>query len=358
MKNIRCLYFAAASLLIGSCGDGAPDGVSLSDLKFEYYESELGDVYQQHTYDLEFPFEVAGSDAIVIEEIEVSCGCTNAAIYPAWDTDSYGEVWPLNQPIPAGVKGSIRATFDGSRYKRDKSSTITLRGNFLERKTTLGVKAFVHPVFDVKPQNINFGEVLTSLISEQAPEKIITVVAMKDYEISRWVRVPKGILIEEVGDVEKLEDEKVARKYRITINSNISQGPMASSVDAETSLGINLEFTVAARVLGPVRYSPAQRVAFGIFDQGQSRQRSVKVEATAAVVKLPKPTAEIVGGASGAIVVDQIKSINDGKGYEIKMKIDKSVQPGNYNGLLKISYPNNPEFATQDVILNARIRKK
>ncbi|MFT7517279.1 MAG: hypothetical protein ACI84O_001069 [Myxococcota bacterium] len=358
MKYVNYINLAIVSLCLAACAQNTSNGPSLSDLKFESYENELGSVYQQHTYDLEFVFEVVGNDPITIDEIDVSCGCTSVVIYPAWDTDSFGEVWPLGEPIPAGVTGSIRAVFDGSRYKGDKASTITLKGNFLERKTALGVKAFVKPVFDISPQNINFGEVLTSLISTNTPEKIITVVAMKDYEIKRWLRVPKGIVVEAIGDVTQLEGESVSRQYRISVNSSIPAGPMASSVDAETSIGVNLEFTVAARVLGPVRYSPSQRVAFGMFDEGQSRQRSVKLEATSALITLPKPTAEIVGGAAGAIAIEQIKSTNDGKGYEIKMRIPETVPPGNYNGLLKITYPNNPEFEAQEVILNARIRKK
>ena len=358
MKHINLLVLASAALGFSACSGGEQNGPSLSDIKFESYENDLGQVYQQHTYDLEFPFEVVGSDSVTIDEIDVSCGCTNASIYPAWDTTSFGDVWPLSEPIPAGAVGIIRATFDGSRYKKTKSSTITLRGNFLERKTTLGVKAFVNPVFEVSPSNINFGEVLTTMIDSHKPEKTITVTAMKDYKILRWLRAPKGVTVNPTGTRTQLEGGKVSQDYIVSIDSSIPQGPMASSVDAETSLGINLEFTVAARVLGPVCYSPSQRVAFGMFDQGQVRRRTVKLEGTSALVKLPQPTVEIVGGAAGAIEVETINQISDGKGYEIKMKIAETVPPGNYNGLLKISYPSNPKFESQEVILNARIRKK
>ena len=214
MKYMSSSVLIVASLTLAACSDGSPDGSpSLSDLKFERIDKNLGEVYQQHTYDLDFPFEVDGDDAIIISEIDTSCGCTDAFIYPAWDTETYGDVWPLNQPIPAGAKGSVRAVFDGSRYKRDKSSTITLRGNFLERKATLGVKAFVKPVFDVQPQNINFGEIITSALIEKSPEKMITITAMKDYEIERWVRVPTGIEVNPVGEVTELEGGAVSQGH-------------------------------------------------------------------------------------------------------------------------------------------------
>ena len=357
MKYMSRSVLIVASLTLAACSDGSPDGSpSLSDLKFERIDSDIGEVYQQHTYDLDFPFEVDGDDAIVISAIDTSCGCTDAFIYPAWDTDTYGDVWPLNQPIPAGAKGSVRATFDGSRYKRDKSSTITLRGNFLERKATLGVKAFVKPVFDVQPQNINFGEIITSALIEKSPEKMITITAMKGYEIERWVRVPTGVEVNAVGEVTELEGGAVSQQYRVAINANIASGPMASSVDAETSLGVNLTFTVAARVLGPVRYAPAQRVAFGIFDAGQRKHRTVKLESTRGAPDMPTPTAEIVGGAKDAIVIEEIRPTE--AGYQIKMIIAETVPPGNYNGLLKISYPDNPDYEQHEMRVNARIRKK
>jgi hypothetical protein len=357
MKYLYRSVLIVASLILAACSDGSPVGSpSLSDLKFDRIDSDLGEVYQNHTYDLDFPFEVDGDDAIVISAIDTSCGCTNASIYPTWDTETYGDVWPLNQPIPAGAKGSVRAIFDGSRYKRDKSSTITLRGNFLERKATLGVKAFVKPVFDVQPQNINFGEIITSALIERSPEKLITVTAMKGYAIERWVRVPTGVEVNPVGEVTQLEDGAVSQQYRVAINSNIASGPMASSVDAETSLGVNLTFTVAARVLGPVRYAPAQRVAFGIFDEGQRKHRTVKLESTRGASDMPMPTADIVGGAKDAIVIEEIKQTE--AGYQIKMIIAETVPPGNYNGLLKISYPGNPDYEQHEMRVNARIRKK
>ena len=156
-KSIHFFFLAVISFAGCSNEQSDSTGPSLSVLSFSAIEKDLGKVYQSHTYPMEFEFEVKGDDSVTIDAVDVTCGCTDAYIYPSWDLETYGERWPLGVAIPSGVSGAIKVTFDGARYRRDKSSTITLRGNFLERKATLGVKAFVLPVFDMSPQNLTFG---------------------------------------------------------------------------------------------------------------------------------------------------------------------------------------------------------
>ena len=95
-------------------------GGSKSDLKFDYLEVDLGNVFQHHTYPLEFPFLVDGPDPVVLFELDTSCGCTLPFTRPDWDLEVEGQEWPLNKPIPAGARGAIAATFDAGRYKDDK----------------------------------------------------------------------------------------------------------------------------------------------------------------------------------------------------------------------------------------------
>lgn len=356
-KTIFFLFLAV--FLFPSCSGKTSDstGPSLSKLSFSIIEKDLGKVYQSHTYPMEFPFEVKGDDSVTIEALDVTCGCTDAYIYPSWDLNTHGERWPLGKPIPSGSAGVIKVTFDGARYRRDKSSSITLRGDFLERKATLGVKAFVLPVFDMTPQNLNFGELLSSELSQNPISKELAVTAMSDYEITRWLRVPAGIQVEEMGSSEALDSGQVIKRYKVTANSQLRDGPLASSVVAETSIGINLEFTVAARVLGPVRYAPAQRVAFGIFDEGNQRTRTIKIEPSSPKIELVKPVVELVGGAAGAVEVGSIEEAVSG-GYHVKLVIPSTASAGNYNGLLRVSFPGMPEFGVKEIIINARIREQ
>ncbi|MDP7063027.1 MAG: DUF1573 domain-containing protein, partial [Planctomycetota bacterium] len=143
--NHLTLLLLGLAATVGGCSDDPKspgsngigeiaEGRSRSDMRMQKLEINLGTVFQRISYDLEFPFDVNGPDPITIEEIDTSCGCTSARIRPDWAPDFEGEFWPLEKPIPAGAKGAVVAIFDGSLYKEEKASTITIHGNFLSNK--------------------------------------------------------------------------------------------------------------------------------------------------------------------------------------------------------------------------------
>jgi hypothetical protein len=153
--NLVTLLLLGLLPALGACSDDPnntgmtgigeiAEGRSRSDMRMQKLEINLGTVFQGMSYDLEFPFDVNGPDPIIIEEIDTSCGCTSARIRPDWDPDFEGEFWPLETPIPAGSSGTVVAVFDGSLYKEEKASTITIHGNILSNKVTRGVEASVN----------------------------------------------------------------------------------------------------------------------------------------------------------------------------------------------------------------------
>jgi hypothetical protein len=122
---------------------------------------------------------------------------------------------------------------------------------------------------------------------------------------------------------------------------------------AETSIGIDLEFLVNGKVLGAIQYAPSQSLSFGIFDQGQARIRTVKLESSGLLI--PEPTIELIGDAqkvmTGKLVVTQ-----PGKLYEIKINISDTVPAGSYNGILRITFPEASGLQRKEIVLRARIR--
>ena len=66
---------------------------------------------------------------------------------------------------------------------------------------------------------------------------------------------------------------------------------------------------------------------------------------------------ELVGGAGGAVEVGSIKEAVSG-GYHVKLVIPSTASAGNYNGLLRVSFPSMPEFGVKEIIINARIREQ
>jgi hypothetical protein len=326
---------------------------SRSDLQVDSHDIDLGNVFQQHSYDVEFPFVVNGPDPIIISEIDSSCGCTKPAIRPDWDPDFEGEFWPLNREIPAGAKGAIVAIFDANRYERIKASTLTVRGNFMSKKVVLNVKAFVQPVFELTPKQITFGELHISLLNNAEASREIKVTGMAEFEIVRWRKVTPGIKVEEIGEANKLEDGRMERRFKVTASSTLPEGRLASSLIAETSLGTDLELLLNGNVLGAIKFAPQRRIAFGIFDQGQSRTRTVKMESMG--LEIPEPQVEVLGDAAD-VMTAVVNATQVGKLYEIKISIGDTAPAGSYNGILRISFPEASGLQKKEIVLNARIR--
>lgn len=331
-------------------------GDSDGDLKFDFLEFDLGKVYQQHEYELEFPFEVVGEEDVIVTELDSTCGCTSVRIRPDWDPDFDGDSWPLHRPIPAGARGTIVGKFESGRYKDDKPTSITVRGNFRSRKIVLSVTAFVIPVFELDQVVLQFGQILSGALREEDPTKTIKVVAMEDFQVKRWKRVPPGVLVKHVEGSNKLADGRIETFFEITAGSDMPVGRMSSSVIAETDLGVDLEFLVNADVVGAVKYAPSTRVAFGIFDQGKTRKRTVKVQATRTGLQLPVPSFTIVGDAAKVIQAELV-TVEDQQHYEIKLTIGAEAAAGSYNGVLRLEYPEGSGLAQKEIVLNARIRQ-
>ncbi len=339
----------------GGAGDGLiAEGRSRSDVSMKKLEIDLGTVYQRLSYDLEFPFEVNGPDPITFEEIDTSCGCTEANIRPDWDPDFEGEFWPLNQPIPAGASGTVVAIFDGSLYKEEKASTITLRGNFLSNKITLGVSAFIEPIFKLSPPEVRFKDMQLTSLAKEPVSKEIKVTAMGAFEVVRWRRVTPGIIVQESGEAEILGDGRMVRTFKVSATSDLPEGRLASNVIAETDIGENLEFIVTGTALGPIRYSPqALKLSFGVLDQGPKRTRAVKLDSTG--LDIPQPTFELVGAAAD-VMVTTLEIREDNKKYSIKVVIPENTPAGQYDGLLRISFPDESGIPVREVVVKALIR--
>lgn len=326
---------------------------SRSDLQVENHDMDLGKVFQQQTYEVEFPFVVNGPDPILISEIDSSCGCTKPGIRPDWDPDFEGEFWPLNREIPAGAKGAIVATFDAQRYERVKASTITVRGNFMSKKVVVNVTAYVQPVFELMPRNITFGELHISQLGNAEVRREIKVTGMQEFEIVRWRKVTPGIEVEEIGEAVKLDDGRMERNFKVTASSVLPEGRLASSLIAETTLGVDLELLMNGNVLGAIKFAPQRRIAFGIFDQGNSRTRTVKMESMG--IEIPEPQVEVIGDAA-KVMTPVVNATQAGKLYEIKISIGDTAPAGSYNGILRISFPEASGLQKKEIVLNARIR--
>ncbi|NIS81065.1 MAG: DUF1573 domain-containing protein [Anaerolineales bacterium] len=97
--NVRRKLWIVLSLisyLMVSCAGGAPNLI-LSEL-----EVDLGEVVNGEVRTLEIPIRNAGDEALVIEAVTTSCGCTSARVEPA--------------TIRPGGAGTLIVTYDSGAH--------------------------------------------------------------------------------------------------------------------------------------------------------------------------------------------------------------------------------------------------
>jgi hypothetical protein len=116
-------------------------------IKFKSLVVDFGETESGQIVDVNFEFENAGSDLLIIKNIVPACGCTTAGL--------------AKKEYKAGEKGTIASKFNTSGYKGKVIKTITVTSNDAEaaevRLTFSGtviIKDFAQA--DLKPERINF----------------------------------------------------------------------------------------------------------------------------------------------------------------------------------------------------------
>ena len=324
-------------------------GSSDSRIQFEVHDLDLKEVYQDQEFQVEFPFQVEGKDDVVFTGLETTCGCTDAYV------NVNGKKYVLNALIPAGSKGVLHATFTSAKYRKEKNSVITLRGNAANLPEKLTLYAFVKPVFEYEPSQVRFGNVMASGLREEDPVKVIKVIAKEPFEIKKWRRLPMGVTITDTGRVETgangLEQH---RWFEIELGEEVNPGVLYQSAIADTTLGNPMEVVMHANVVGPVKYFPEQRLWFGTVNQGQTPVRVLKVVSTMEDIPLIVPKV-VFEGADVFNVVTAEKT--PGKEFVVRVKMKGNAPLGRHGGTLKLIYPEGSTMKNHQILVSAIVRK-
>lgn len=336
-------------------------GMSGSRIVFELSRVELGDLYQYEQRTFEFPFRIEGDAPARITVVDANCGCTDARISADWakaaGEDPAAEArYLLGDEIPAGARGRLIGTFDAERKWGDKITTITVRGNFDNTPIKLELHAFLRQVFAITPAQVRFGDVLAGGAGGERTLDV-RLVAKAPFTIEQWRRIPAGVKVEPIGEQTPTgERAEVAQTYRITLGADAPEGMLQSSAIAATSLGHDLEFMVIANVTGPVRYTPGQRLIFGIWDQGEARDRTIDIESVAAGVQLPAPTVTAEGDLAQYLKLE-VETVEAGRFYRVHATFPAETPAGNHPGVLRLSYPEGSGLPAKQFVVSGRIRE-
>ncbi len=309
---------------------------------------ELGEVLQQTTRDVVFPFTVEG-EAAAITGLNPSCGCTRAVVRVD------GAEVPLGQELPAGTRGEVVATFASQRFRGDKTTTVEVRGNAANLPANLEIHAHIQPYFEPNPVRIFFGEVPVSALAEGPRTFRTEVKAVRPFEITSWIRVPKGVTLQEVQR-ETLEDGSSIHTFEAVLATDAPIGRLTQTAVAETSLGMNLEFLIQATVLGPVRFLPERRISFGIVESGRTPTRVLRILATSDDVSVPEPQVELVDGLGADTFTWVVQKRIPGKEYLVRLRILPDAPPGRRSARLRVSWPEETGLPAEVLGLTAILR--
>jgi hypothetical protein len=211
----------------------------------------------------------------------------------------------------------------------------------------------IRKVFDVKPPQVRFGEVLAGPGKGPRPSQEIRIVARKPFEILEWRRLPAGIKIEPIGEGAATGYlEEWARDFRVTLGGDAVEGHLTATAIAATSIGTDLEIQVTAMVVGPITYTPNNRVAFGFPEFGETRTRTIEILSSMDGLEIPAPTVEIVG-ESIQLLTSEVEVVE-----RVTVTLPGTAPVGVYNGVLKLVYPADSGIAPREFLVSARVKEK
>lgn len=121
-----------------------------SQIKFKETTVDFGEIDSGQVVDLNFEFENAGDDVLIIKNISTSCGCTAAKL--------------LKKEFQPGEKGTIPVKFNSRGYQGKVTKSITVatndKDNVYSRLQITGkvtLKDFA--ALELNPDQINFEKV-------------------------------------------------------------------------------------------------------------------------------------------------------------------------------------------------------
>lgn len=139
MKKIVLSFAFAALVAGGAIAQEKPKATAPQEqaqngpaLAFEETEFNFGDITQGDVVEHTFKFKNTGTQPLVIERVDVTCGCTT----PAW----------TKEPIMPGKTGYVTAKFNSAGKLGQQKKAITIHSNAAE-----GAK-YVYIVTNIKPK--------------------------------------------------------------------------------------------------------------------------------------------------------------------------------------------------------------
>lgn len=108
----------------GTISNGLP-----AQIDFSTVEVDLGELVAGEIIEYKFNFKNTGNEPLIIQRIDVSCGCTTTSF--------------TKEPVKSGESGSINVVFDSTGFRGLQIKTVTVHSTAENSPTELTLAALV-----------------------------------------------------------------------------------------------------------------------------------------------------------------------------------------------------------------------
>jgi hypothetical protein len=116
MKKIFFLFIMLAFAAQGFAQEASTAKQNGPKIMFDKQTHDFGDIFQGDKVEETFRFTNAGTEPLIITNVQVTCGCTTP------------KGWPRD-PIPPGAKGELTVAFNSAGKMGKQNKVVTVVSN-------------------------------------------------------------------------------------------------------------------------------------------------------------------------------------------------------------------------------------
>ena len=294
----------------------APDTVVFIGprLHFDAPVFDFGQVEQGEKVTHAFRFTNQGNQALQVQSVKTSCGCTAAV--------------SASSTIPPGEAGTIQATFDTKRFAGQKAKSIRVHTNDpLSPVTTLTIQGEITTEVQVQPAQVYMGRLQRGVPTSRT----VTILydQNKPFEITHITHANPAISVQ---TEDARIDGKQGKTLQVSVSKTAALGRLDDTITITTTSPQKPTITIPifGSIEGDVIVLPPQ-VSFGVVRHGVGKTQTIRIKNRAA-----QPLSIIRVQSSLDTVIPEIAEVTPGKEFQLRLHVTADSAPGKIRGSIEV----------------------
>jgi len=286
-----------------------PPQITFTEAVFDFGKVEQGDQVNHL-----FRFTNQGGRDLRIESVKTSCGCTAAVISA--------------EVTAPGSEGTIRATFDTSKFFGEKVKQITVHSNDpLQPVVTLTLQGEILVEVEVEPAQLYLGKVRRGASVTHTIELL--------YDASKPIAITNVTTDSPLVSVQTEELEKQGKKGKkllVILKKDAPLGRVSTEINVTTTSQKrpSLSIPVFGQIEGDLVVVPSQ-VSFGVVRKGDNKANDLSIKSRAT-----NPIHLVKTQSSTPNVLAEVATVKDGEEYRLTLKVNPESTPGQIKGEVQV----------------------